>query len=128
MSAFHAPLEDILTTRQLIADQQDMTDYDSDISASVITQFARFAEEQIAPVNGIGEWRAVTNARRGSDARGVQTCLQPVNRGWLARLSAPEEFDVWGWINLPLPACLKFFRGVSCLQMICNLVPGAIAI
>ena len=55
MSAFHAPLEDILTTLQLIAGQQDMTDYDSDISASVITQFARFAEEQIAPVNGIGD-------------------------------------------------------------------------
>ncbi len=130
MSAFHAPLEDILTTRQLIAGQQDMTDYDSDISASVITQFARFAEEQIAPVNGIGDAEGCRLTPAGVV---MPEAFKPVYNqliadGWQG-LSAPEEFDGMGLDKFTAAGVSEIFSGAChALQMVCNLVPGAIAI
>jgi len=52
---FHAPVEDILFSLHHIAKANQLINYDQEVAHDLLTHFAKFAEEVIAPTNRIGD-------------------------------------------------------------------------
>ena len=55
MAEYKAPVEDILALHVLLSAGWSDTGFDAETAATVISEFARFAEQQIAPLNTIGD-------------------------------------------------------------------------
>lgn len=128
MSDFKAPLDDILFTLRHIADAPSAPGWDDDVAADIITHFAGFAEGVIAPLNATGD---ATGARlengRVRMPNGFQDAFrQLAEDGWQG-LTAPVDFGGMGQSALIGAAVSEIFSGANhALQMVCNLVPGAI--
>jgi len=130
MTAFRAPLDDILTTQHLLMAGGQIQGYDEETSSAVITEFARFAEDQIAPLNTIGDQIGCHLTAHGVE---MPPAFKPVYQhlaeaGWQG-LSVPEAYGGMGIDKMTAAGVSEIFSGAChALQMVCNLVPGAVAI
>ena len=126
MIAFQAPVDDILLAFDL-AGAGRLPDWDADLAREVVTQFARFAEGEIAPLDEPGDRQGCRlEAGRVLMPSGFPAAWAAlVEQGWHA-VGLPEE---WGGQGLPGPllgAISEIFSGANhSLQMVTALVPGA---
>lgn len=142
MTPFKAPLEDILFSLRYVAqanaanehrvnsesdDKQD-SEWDEDSAAEILGHFGAFAENVLAPLNATGDQEgALLVDGRVRMPKGFNEAYQQLsNDGWQG-LSAPEEFGGSGVSKLIAAGVSEIFSGANhSLQMVCNLVPGAI--
>ncbi|TRW99211.1 acyl-CoA dehydrogenase [Paracoccus sp. M683] len=129
MTPFKAPVEDILFSLHQIAGAGSLPDWDSALSAEIISHFAGFAEGVLAPLNAPGDRQgcALENGRvRMPDGVGA-AYAQLAGDGWQG-LTAPEEFGGQGMDHLTAAAVSEIFSGANhAMQMVTGLVPGAVS-
>lgn len=130
MAEFKAPVEDILALHVLLSAGWSDTGFDAETAATVISEFARFAEQQIAPLNAIGDSTACqltdTGVKMPASFRPVFDMLAA--GGWQG-LGAAECYGGMGLDKITAAGVSEIFSGAChALQMVCNLVPGAIDI
>lgn len=129
MPHFTAPVEDILFSIETLAGAGQLKDWDSELASEIITHFAAFAEGVIAPLNATGHaqgCRLIGGQVQMPD--GFQSAFQQlIDMGWQG-LTAPEEHGGMEQNALVASAVSEIFSGANLsLQMVCNLVPGAIS-
>ena len=126
MIPFHAPVEDILFSLE-VAGAARLPDWDVDLARAIVTQFARFAEGEIAPADGPGDRQGctLTDGRVRMPPAMVAGYGAHVEQGWHA-LALPEAAGGAGMPGPVLAATSEIFAGAShALQMVTALVPGA---
>ena len=129
MPHFTAPVEDILFSIETVAGAGQLKDWDRELASEIITHFAAFAEGVIAPRNATGHaqgCRLVEDQVQMPD--GFRSAFQQlIDMGWQG-LTAPEEHGGMEQNALVASAVSEIFSGANLsLQMVCNLVPGAIS-
>lgn len=128
MSAFVAPVDDILFSLRHVADAGSVAGWDDVLAEDVLGHFAQFAEAVLAPLNTVGDAQGARfeNGRvRMPDGFGA-AYRQLADGGWQG-LSAPERFGGMAQSALIGTAVSEVFSGANhAMQMVCNLVPGAI--
>lgn len=129
MISFTAPVDDILFSLRRVADAPSLPDWDDELAEGIVGHFAAFAEGVIAPLDQLGDRQGcrLENGRvRMPDGFG-EAFGQLAKMGWQG-LSAPESFGGMGQGPLIAAMVSEIFSGAChSLQMVCNLVPGAIA-
>ena len=129
MISFTAPTEDILFSLHHVAEANALRDWDLELASDILGHFAGFAEGVIAPLNAVGDRqhaRLVNGRVQMPDGFGA-AYAQLAQDGWQG-LTAPECFGGMGASPLIAAAVSEVFSGANhALQMVCNLVPGAIA-
>lgn len=129
MTGFHAPVDDILFSLAHVAGASGLDDWDGDTTRDVLHHFGQFAEDVLAPLNAVGDRQGLRleNGRvRMPDGFGA-AYRQLAQDGWQG-LTAPEGYG--GMAAQPLVAAgvSEIFSGANhALQMVCTLVPGAVA-
>jgi alkylation response protein AidB-like acyl-CoA dehydrogenase len=128
MKPFKAPVEDILYSLEHVADARRIPDWNSELATEIIRHFAAFAENEIAPLDEIGDRQGcrLTDGRvRMPDGFKEVYCAY-VDQGWPG-LTAPVAFGGQG-INVAVHAGVSEIFTGAChsLQMVTGLVPGAI--
>ncbi|MCQ2003283.1 acyl-CoA dehydrogenase family protein [Rhizobium sp. NRK18] len=129
MIPFAAPVDDILFSMVQVADATSLPGWDGELAEGIIRHFADFAEGVIAPLDEIGD-------RQGCRLEGGRVRMpdgfapafrQLVEMGWQG-LTAPEQFGGMGQGGLVAAGISEIFSGAChSLQMVCNLVPGAVS-
>ena len=129
MKPFAAPVDDILFSLNKVAGAADLPDWDSQLCAEIVGHFALFAEAEIAPLDEPGDAQGC-RLEAGSVSMPDGFCAAftaLANGGWQG-LTAPEIYGGMAQKNLVAAAVSEVFSGANhSLQMVCNLVPGAIA-
>ena len=129
MTGFSAPTEDILFSLRHVADAPASKGWDDDLAADILGHFADFAQEVIAPLNAAGDRQGarLENGRvRMPD--GFAGAFQALADGGWQGLSAPEAFGGMAAPTLVASGVWEIFSGANhAMQMVCNLVPGAIS-
>jgi len=129
MTDFTAPIDDILFSLRHVAQADSTPDWDDEMSGDILTHFANFATDVLAPINAVGHEQGaklIDGRVQMPDGFGA-AYKELAEAGWQG-LSAPDQFD--GMIGHPLLACAvsEVFSGANhSMQMVCNLVPGAIS-
>ena len=127
MIPFAAPTQEMLFSMRDVAGASDLPDWDDDLARAILTAFSSFAEQEIAPLDEVGDRQGcrLENGRvRMPDGFGA-AYRKLAEMGWQG-LTAPEEHG--GMAQGPLIAALvsEVFSGANhAMQMVCNLVPGA---
>ena len=127
MSAFHAPVEDILFTLTHVARAGELDHYDAETTGEILSHFAHFAETAIAPTDEDGDAQGcrLEDGRVRMPESQKAVYAQLAEQGWQG-LTAPEEYGGQGMDGLMLAATSEVFTGANhSLQMITGLVPGA---
>lgn len=129
MAPFSAPIRDILFSLRDVAGAGKLADWDEDLSQDILTAFAAFAEAEIAAVDEQGDRQGCRfengRVRMPDGFPGVYAQLAEM--GWQG-LTAPEEHGGMGQGPLVAAMVSEVFAGANhALQMVCNLVPGAIS-
>ncbi|SFQ07582.1 acyl-CoA dehydrogenase family protein [Donghicola eburneus] len=129
MVPFAAPVDDILFSLRKVADVDRLPDWDNELAEGVITHFASFAEGVIAPLDESGDAQGcrLENGRvRMPDGFG-DAYSQLAEGGWQG-LTAPEQFGGMQADHVTAACVSEIFSGANhSMQMVCNLVPGAIS-
>jgi alkylation response protein AidB-like acyl-CoA dehydrogenase len=129
MVPFKAPVDDILFSLRHVADAARLPSYDDELTEGIVSHFASFAEGVIAPLDESGDAQGcrLENGRvRMPDGFG-DAFAQLVEGGWQG-LTAPEEFGGMAADHVTAACVSEIFSGANhSLQMVCNLVPGAIS-
>ncbi|MTH35938.1 acyl-CoA dehydrogenase [Paracoccus limosus] len=126
MIPFQAPVEDILFSLN-VAGAARLPGWDDDLVREVVTQFARFAEGVLAPVDEAGDRQGCTldAGRVRMPAGMVRAYADFTEQGWHA-LALPEAAGGQAMPGPVLSAVDEIHAGAShALQMITALVPGA---
>ncbi|PZQ48171.1 MAG: acyl-CoA dehydrogenase [Rhodovulum sulfidophilum] len=126
MIAFQAPVDDILFALDL-AGAGRLPDWDEELAREVLTQFARFAEGEIAPLDEPGDREGCRlEAGRVTMPEGFAAAWAAlVEQGWHA-IGLPEDRGGQGLPGPLLGAASEIFAGANhALQMVTALVPGA---
>jgi len=129
MIPYAAPTEDILFSMRTVAGAAELPGWDDDLARDVLLAFATFAEAEIAPINASGDrtGAVLENGRVRMPMGFAQVYAQLAAMGWQG-LTAPEAFGGMGQGPLMAAMVSEVFSGANhALQMVCNLVPGAIA-
>lgn len=129
MTAFIAPTEDILFSLHHVAGASSLASWDPELAGDILGHFAGFAERVIAPLNTVGDRQhaQLVNGRVRMPDGFVAAYAQLAEDGWQG-LTAPEAFGGMGASPLIAAGVSEVFSGANhALQMVCNLVPGAIA-
>jgi len=129
MTPFKAPIDDILFSLNKVAGADQLPDWDAETSADIIGHFASFAEGKIAPLDESGDAQGarLVDGRVKMPDGFVATYRALAEGGWQG-LSAPEEFGGMEQNHLIAAAVSEIFSGANhAMQMVCNLVPGAIS-
>ena len=129
MTEFRAPTEDILFSLNHVADAGAIDGWDSALAEDILGHFARFAEGVIAPLNSIGDIQhaQLIKGRVRMPDGFAAAYAQMAADGWQG-LVAPERFGGMEASALLAAAVSEVFSGANhAMQMVCNLVPGAIA-
>lgn len=123
MTAFQAPLDDILFSLRHVAGWEDA------LAEDVLSHFAQFAEDVLAPLDAIGDSQgARLDGGRVRMPDGFADAYQHLAEGGWQGLSAPEEFGGMALSPLVAAGVSEIFTGANhSLQMVCGLVPGAIS-
>lgn len=128
MLPFRAPVDDILFSLHNIANANELSNWDQEMANDVLRHFAAFAEEQIAPLNTVGDLQGCTlkDGRVSMPEGFSQTYANLAADGWQG-LSAPERFGGMEQSPVLAAAVSEVFSGANhAMQMVCNLVPGAV--
>ena len=128
MIPFHAPQEDILFSLKHVAQAGSLPCWDEQSATAIVQHFSSLAEQTLAPLNAAGDLQGA----RLKDGRVIMpdgfedAYHQLADDGWQG-LTAPEEFGGSAVSATIACAVSEIFSGANhALQMICNLVPGAI--
>ena len=128
MTAYCAPLDDILFSLNAVAGAGRIPDWDSDLAAELGGHFAAFAEGMIAPLDESGDRDGcrLENGRVRMPGGFGAAWSAYRDQGWPG-LTAPEEFGGQGMGPTMQGIVSEIFTG-ACqgLQMTAGLVPGAI--
>jgi 3-(methylthio)propanoyl-CoA dehydrogenase len=129
MTTFTAPVDDILFSLQAVAGADRLPDWDGDLASEIIGHFATFAEGVIAPLNEAGHAQGCLfeNGRVRMPDGFKDAFAQLAEMGWQG-LTAPEDYGGMEQNVLVAAAVSEIFsRANLSMQMVCNLVPGAIS-
>ncbi len=129
MIPFAAPSDDILFSMRVVADAAGLAAWDDDLAQDILQAFARFAEAELAPINARGDRAGcvLDQGRVRMPSGFAEVYAQVAAMGWQG-LSAPEPYGGMGQGPLVAAMVSEVFSGANhALQMLCNLVPGAIA-
>ena len=126
MKPFKAPVEDILFSLERVAGAARIPGWDGDLAAEILSHFADFAENEIAPLDEIGDrqgCRLIDGRVRMPD--GFKEVYHAyVEQGWPG-LTAPEAFGGQGVDAAIHAGVSEIFTGAChSLQMVTGLVPG----
>jgi len=129
MYPFKAPVDDILFSMRDVAEASALPDWDDDLARDILGTFAQFAEGVIAPLNAVGDTQGcqLENGRVRMPDGFTEAFGYLADMGWQG-LTAPEDFG--GIAQGPMIAAMvsEVFSGANhAMQMVCNLVPGAIS-
>jgi alkylation response protein AidB-like acyl-CoA dehydrogenase len=128
MIPFQAPTDDILFSLHHVAGSDALADWDRDTAADILGHFSAFAEGVIAPLNATGDAQGarLENGRVRMPEGFREAYRQLAEDGWQG-LTAPEAHGGMELDPLLAAAVSEVFSGANhSLQMVCNLVPGAI--
>ena len=128
MFDFKAPQDEILFSLVHVADATRIPSWDSGMAGDIIAHFSNLAEGVIAPLNASGDAQGaqLDNGRVRMPNGFRDAYRQLAGDGWQG-LTAPEEFGGMGASPLVAAGVSEIFSGANhALQMVCNLVPGAI--
>ncbi len=129
MTPFVAPVDDILFSLNTVADAHSLPYWDAELSEQILRHFAAFAEHEIAPLNASGDIQGCnleSGVVRMPD--GFADVYRQLAEGGWQGLTAPESFGGMGQNALVAAAVSEVFSGANhSMQMVCNLVPGAIS-
>ena len=129
MDGFCAPVDDILFSLRHVAGAEGVEEWDSDLASDVLGHFGDFAQGVIAPLNGVGDAKGarLENGRVRMPPGFAEAYGQLAEAGWQG-LSAPEAFGGMEASPLVAAGVSEIFSGANhAMQMVCNLVPGAIS-
>jgi len=129
VTPFTAPVDDILFSLRSVAGATSVADWDDELAEGIVTHFASFTEGVIAPLDESGDRQGCRfdNGRVTMPDGFVAAFAELAEGGWQG-LSAPEEFGGMAQNHLIAAAVSEVFSGANhAMQMVCNLVPGAIA-
>ncbi|MGH8034549.1 MAG: acyl-CoA dehydrogenase family protein, partial [Lysobacterales bacterium] len=127
MKPFVAPASDILFSLQQVAGARRLDGWDEDLTAEVVGQFARFAEQELAPLNAPGDQSGcrIENGRVAMPAGFRAAYRAYTDQGWPG-LSLPRQYGGQGMPASLMGAVMEIFAGANhSLQMLCGLVGGA---
>lgn len=129
MIPFKAPVDDILFSLRHVAGARQLPGWDDELAQDILHHFGQFAEGVIAPLNGPGD-RQGARLENGSVRmpEGFNAAYAQLSAGGWQGLTAPEKHGGMGASPLVAAGVSEIFSGANhALQMVCNLVPGAIA-
>ncbi|UFM64131.1 acyl-CoA dehydrogenase family protein [Paracoccus sp. MA] len=127
MTPFAAPVDDILFSLEHVAEAGRLPGWDEDLVREIVTQFARFAEAEVAPADEAADLQGcrIEDGRVRMPAGLVAAYRGFADQGWPA-LTLPEAA---GGQGMPAPvagAVTEILAGAShAFQMITGLVAGA---
>lgn len=130
MTAFHAPLDDILFSLRHVARADRLPDWDDELAAEIIGHFASFAEGRIAPLDALGDAEGcrLENGRVRMPAGFRELYAELAGQGWQG-LSIPEAFGGQALSAAIRAGVSEIFSGANhALQMVTSLVPGAVSV
>ncbi|WP_417278046.1 acyl-CoA dehydrogenase family protein [Celeribacter sp.] len=129
MTPFKAPLEDILFCLRNVAGADRLSDWDAELAEGILGHFAAFAEGVIAPLDEPGDAQGCTlSDGRVTMPDGFKEAYAQLTEGGWQGLTAPEDFGGMGQNALLAAGVSEIFSGANhAMQMVCNLVPGAIS-
>ncbi len=129
MTPFEAPVDDILFSLASVAGVETLDSWDQETALTILGHFGSLAAGVIAPLNATGdaEGARLENGRVRMPAGFHEAYRQLAEDGWQG-LTVPEAY---GGMNLdPMIAAgvSEIFSSANhAMQMVCNLVPGAVA-
>ncbi|WP_138467840.1 acyl-CoA dehydrogenase family protein [Poseidonocella sp. HB161398] len=129
MIPFAAPLDDILFCLRHVARAPGLPGWDDELCEGILTHFASFAEGVIAPLDAPGDAQGcrLENGRVKMPDGFRDAFAQLVEGGWQG-LTAPEAHGGMAADHLTAACVSEIFSGAChSLQMVCNLVPGAVS-
>lgn len=130
MTPFSAPLDDILFTLTHVAGADRIAGWDGDLVAAILDHFSRFAEEEIAPLNALGDAEGcrLDNGQVILPEAFASAYASFCEQGWPS-LAVPEAYDGQGQSATVLGATTEIFIGAChALHMLVGLVPGGIRV
>ncbi|WP_319517697.1 acyl-CoA dehydrogenase family protein [uncultured Martelella sp.] len=129
MTEFKAPVEDILFSLDAVAGASRLPDWDGELAGEIIGHFAAFAEGVLAPLNAVGDAEGCRLVGgRVIMPEGFRDAFAQLAEGGWQGLTAPEDFGGMGLSPVIGAAVSEIFSGANhAMQMVCGLVPGAIA-
>ncbi|MBV8797095.1 MAG: acyl-CoA dehydrogenase [Hyphomicrobiales bacterium] len=131
---YRSPVNDVLFSLSAVADlpgllsQGRMGDLDWEAVTSIVTEAGRFATEEIAPLNRIGDLNGATyeNGVVRTAPGFADVYRRWAEAGWNG-VSAPAEFGGMGLPHLVNVACTELWNGASMAFALCPLLTeGAI--
>jgi hypothetical protein len=127
MTAFRAPLADILFTLHHLSGADRQRGWDGDLATEIITQFTRFAEARLAPLDAQGDREGCRFADGQVHLpRGFAGAYAELAAGGWQGLSLPEDAGGMGLPGIVQGCVTEVFAGANhALQMVTGLVPGA---
>ena len=129
MIPFSAPTDDILFSLEHVAGAGVLGGWDPQMARDVLGHFGQFAEGVIAPLNQVGDAQGaqLENGRvRMPD--GFAAAYAELSAGGWQGLTAPEAHGGMGLSPVIGAGVSEIFSGANhAMQMVCNLVPGAIS-
>ncbi|PCI84445.1 MAG: acyl-CoA dehydrogenase [Hyphomicrobiales bacterium] len=128
MIDFKAPVEDIIFTLEHVLNASSTPSWDSKLTKEILIHFANFAENEIAPINEIGDVEGCRfdNGNVYLPKEFKQVYKSFVEQGWHG-LTIPEKYDGQGMSAVILGAVNEIYIGAChSMQMITGLVPGAV--
>lgn len=128
MTAFVAPIDDIVFSLRHVARADRVDGWDDNLAQDILQHFGSFAERVIAPLNATGdaEGARLENGRVVMPAGFVDAYKQLSDDGWQG-LTAPSEHGGMAVSPVLAAGVSEIFSGANhSMQMVCNLVPGAI--
>lgn len=129
MTPFAAPVEDILFSLEHVANATRLPDWDRETTAEVLGHFSQLAEGAIAPLNASGDaiGASLENGRVRMPPGFDAAYRQLASGGWQG-LTAPETYGGMALSSVIGAGVSEIFSGANhSMQMVCNLVPGAIS-
>ncbi|MFY0617666.1 acyl-CoA dehydrogenase family protein [Shimia sp.] len=129
MTKFIAPVEDILLSLEKVAGADSLPEWDRDLASEILSHFGAFAEGVIAPLNERGAQQScqLENGRVHMPDGFKDAFEQLAEMGWQG-LTAPEHHGGMEQSALVAAGVSEIFSGANLsMQMVCNLVPGAIS-
>ncbi|WP_434288352.1 acyl-CoA dehydrogenase family protein [Celeribacter sp. SCSIO 80788] len=129
MTPFKAPLDDILFCLRHVAGADRIPEWDDELAEGILEHFASFAEGVLAPIDEQGDAQGCSlKDGRVTMPDGFKDAFDQLAEGGWQGLTAPEDFGGMGQNALLAAGVSEMFSGANhSLQMVCNLVPGAVS-
>jgi len=130
MTAFHAPVDDILFSLRHVARADRLPGWDDALATEIIGHFAAFAEGRLAPLDATGDAEGcrLADGRVRMPAGFAEAYAELAGDGWQG-LTVPEAFGGQGLSPVVQAGISEIFSGANhSLQMVASLVPGAVSV